>query len=327
MIQMFPLKKIYVGHAALISYSEKALWSPSKETLRLVRQPICTPWFVIWLVPLWEFSETLSREAIILSTPHAPGAGVRTWSLEAVQLNLYHNTGLEHPGLVGSAPDTAKAVVLKSCQKQPAAQHPGCWCCTNDAQWMAQTSREGGARQFLLNHWTEAGSVCNCLLTLVAYCYVRFWVPWESLTAWLGWLEWVRIKMLMWPQSEGCVYIVYMGTIPWWTAFHCPPFFALLQALGGWSVRTISTGCLTVWLQVTWPSGSPSRRSVEGGVGESVSLVVSLQGGQWEVIALSGACPTQLLVPIATLPPTPSGTLGECQCTVITSPGLLHSSS
>lgn len=149
MIQMFPLKKIYVGHAALISYSEKALWSPSKETLRLVRQPICTPWFVIWSVPLWEFSETLSREAIILSTPHTPGAGVRTWSLEAVQLNLYHNAGLEHTGWVGSAPDTAKAVVLKSCQKQPAAQHPGRWCCTNDAQWMAQISREGESQTVL----------------------------------------------------------------------------------------------------------------------------------------------------------------------------------
>ena len=42
-------------------------------------------------------------------------------------------------------------------------------------------------------------------------------------------------------------------------------------------------------------------------MGKSVSLVVSLQGGQWQVIALLGACPAQHLVPIATLPPTPSG--------------------
>lgn len=111
---------------AWISYSRKALWNLHKETLRLIRQPISTPWFVVPLVPLWEFSETLNKEVVILSTPHTTGAGIRTWSLETVQLNLCCNTGIERVGLVESGPNATKAVVLKSSQKQPAAHHPGC---------------------------------------------------------------------------------------------------------------------------------------------------------------------------------------------------------
>lgn len=63
---------------ASVSYSKKALWGLFKETLRRIRQPICTPQLVTRVVPLWEFSETLSKEAIILSTRHTTEAGVRT---------------------------------------------------------------------------------------------------------------------------------------------------------------------------------------------------------------------------------------------------------
>lgn len=56
------------------------------------------------------------------------------------------NAGIGHVGLVGFGPNTTRAIVLKSCQKQLVAQCPGCWCCTNDAQWTAQISKERGSQ-------------------------------------------------------------------------------------------------------------------------------------------------------------------------------------
>lgn len=207
---MLPHKigKIYVGHTCGFNFIfQKGTLESEQGDIETHRQPICTPWFVIRLVPLWEFSETLNREAIILSTPHTMGAGVRTWSLEAVQLNLRHNTGLEHVGLVGSGPDTAKAIVPKSCQKQPAAQRPGCWGCTADSQWTAQISGEGKSQTALakLLNWSRE---CSQLFpsTCRILSYVRFWVSCKPLPAWPRPLEWVRMKCWCDPVRELCVH-------------------------------------------------------------------------------------------------------------------------
>lgn len=281
---------------ASVSYSKKALWGLFKETLRLIRQPICTPQLVIRVIPLWEFSETLSEEAIILSTRHTTEAGVRTWSLEAVQLN-WALTLDRTCGLARSGPDTTKAVILKSCQKQLAAQCPGCWCCINDAQWTAWISREGESQTALAKSldWSrECSQLSHSAGRLLGY--VRFCVSCKPHTAWPGWLEWVRIKVLMWPSHKpyGDRFLVF------WV--HCPPFSALLWTPGGWPVRTFINWLLCPLASGWMVQGEPEQE---------------ICGGKWvrgKVFpwlfscrlagALLGAPPTQTsltLVPRATL--------------------------
>lgn len=208
---------------ASVSYSKKALWGLFKgdiETHKAAHlySPTCNR-----VIPLWEFSESLSKEAIILSTRHITEAGVRTWSLEAVQLNW-----IERVGLLDLAWYT-KAVILKSCQKQLAAQCPGCWCCINDAQWTGWISREGGSQTALAKSlaWSrECSQLSHSAGRILGY--VRFCVSCKPHTAWPRWLEWVGIKVLMWPSHKphGDHFLVL------WV--HHPPFSALLLTPRVW---------------------------------------------------------------------------------------------
>lgn len=180
-----------------------------------------------------------------------------------------------------------------------------------------------GAKQLLLNHWTEARE-CSQLSHSAGKIlgYVRFCVSCKPHTAWPGWLEWVGIKVCIWPSHKpyGDHFLVY------WV--HCPPFSALLWVPGSWPVRTLSNGSFAPWLPVGWSSGSPSRRSVEERDSEAnVPLVIFLQAGQSSVRCPSqadfsdfGSCSHTFLSPLLTYPQK------WWYAYFITSAGLLQSS-
>lgn len=131
---------------------------------------------------------------------------------------------------------------------------------------------------------------------------------------WGDWNEW-ELKCWYDLIRRLCVY----GDCSLMDCFHCP-LLALLQALGGWPARAVSTGSLLSDFQSDGPvgalGGQPCR---EGRLGRRL-LVISLQGGQWEVLAPFRTCatqPFQTLIPIATFPHL-QACLGEWQYTVIT---------
>lgn len=266
--------------AASISYSKKALWSLWPEALRLVRQPICTPWFVIPLVLLWEFSETLSKAAISLSTLHTTGAGVRTWSLEATPLNLGYNTGIEHVGLVEFGSDAQKQLswraVGSSLLPTALALLLHKWC-------PGETLALQGRSQIVFAKPLDWSRKCPLLFpsTCRISSYVRgFELP---VNFWLrGW----EIRMNEnWSvdvtQSAGCV---CMGTIPLCVG---STFHHSLSCFGPWEAdleRTISTGCLSLLLQMGSPRtlGAPQETCAGERERQILSWVAFLQGGQWE---------------------------------------------
>ena len=125
------------------------------------------------------------------------------------------------------------------------------------------------------------------------------------------WGDWNEGELKCWYDlvRRLCVY----GDCSLMDCFHCPPFFALLQALGGWPAKAVSTGSLPVWLLVWWSSGSPRRPALQGGVWEecfSSYLSAGWPMGSLSSISGSATQPFQTLIPITTFSPTPSSLPG-----------------